>query len=125
MKLSEAIRLGSLLSPQCADKYQSSDGSRCALGAALAASGLAEFIHAEKTREAYISQLWPFLDDEREITCPQNCGEKFPSLFEVILHLNDDHFWYREQIAAWAATVEPQEIEAGETVAPETVEVSQ
>lgn len=37
------------------------------------------------------------------------------SLAQMVTHLNDDHFWTREHIASWVASVEPQEVlEVGE-----------
>jgi hypothetical protein len=32
--------------------------------------------------------------------CPVGCDKRLP-LNSIILHLNDDHHWTREQIVAW------------------------
>jgi hypothetical protein len=91
MKLSTAIRLGAMLHRQCflVDRVQV-DGvtiATCALTAAFEA-GYAPHPFAMTVR-----------------SCP-GCAYTRP-LAWVIVHLNDDHRWTREQIAAWVATVEP------------------
>lgn len=114
MKLSEAIRLGSLLKPQAFGDMWVGVGS-CAFGAAYDAAGI-----TITTTEA--SDIWPWLD--APMKCPV-CGalEELVT-FVISAHLNDTHRWTREEIADWVATVEPQEIEADEIIAPEAVEVS-
>ena len=32
--------------------------------------------------------------------CPEGCNKRLP-LNAIILHLNDDHHWTREQIVTW------------------------
>ena len=92
MKLSEAMRLGALLGPQAFGQFITKDGGGCAMGAAIqACSGAA----------------WPVL--LTYATCPA-CGEKNPA-GAIIMHLNDDHRWTREQIADWVQTVEEREAE--------------
>jgi hypothetical protein len=116
MKLSEAIRLGSLLKPQAFGNMWVGSGS-CAFGAALDALGIT------KSTFTTVADTWPWL--KAPMNCPA-CGEPTERIARIIsTHLNDAHRWTREKIAAWVATVEPQEIEAGEIIAPEAVEVSQ
>lgn len=103
MKLSEAIRLGALLHPQCFDTMRTyryyRDGRRdilgtCALGAAEEAG-----YHAQRQSD------WIVLAQ-----CPEGCPLDGPVwLGNVVSHLNDYHRWTRERIADWVATVEAHE----------------
>lgn len=97
MKLSEAIRLGALLHPQCFGsnyQYDPHDGhavATCAIGAAHAAG----FDIFGSTLSALArSPIFP-------------CRKMM--LLDVITDLNDMHKWTREQIADWVASVEPDE----------------
>ena len=107
MKLSEAIRLGSLLKPQAFGGMWVGEGS-CAFGAALDAIGINALTMA--------TGIWPWL--RAPMKCPV-CGQPEVIVTLVIsFHLNDKHLWTREEIADWVATVEPQEIEAAYSVQP-------
>lgn len=108
MKLSEAIRLGSMLHPQGFEElrsYQYDDlgaviGMKtCALGAAQAAG------------------YW--LDDIciTRLQCPACATVEW--LDNLIPHLNDDHRWTREAIADWVETLELRK-EIRETAVKET-----
>lgn len=105
MKLSEAIRLGSMLHPQVFNamwEYDVSDDfdpgfmfrkviGTCALGAAVMAG--------------YMTAL--FTTQRLGLPCPY-ChyeNERW-SLDTMITHLNDNHRWTREKIADWVETVE-------------------
>ena len=94
MKLSEAIRLGTMLGKfQYFGGYRNyNDTATCALGAA---------------EDAGFDVELPHPTDEAD--CPA-CGRVFheedPDMEYTIPHLNDDHRWTREQIAAWVETVE-------------------
>jgi hypothetical protein len=92
MKLSEAISLGAMLSPQAFGFLEDAQGRRCALGAAKAATG---------GSTNYTEWKWAY----RGVNCPE-CGEVKPC---VISHLNDCHRWPRQRIAEWVSTVEPTE----------------
>lgn len=117
MKLSEAIRLGSLLKPQCEGALWK-DGQSCALGAACDAVGVPD----EEDYDIAIHALrmeYPALDAEAQ--CPacsfiagiwRRWREKEYDVEDVIIHLNDDHLWKRERIAAWVALREPVEVAA-------------
>lgn len=123
MKLSEAIRLGSMIRPQGFGRYWPDGKTSCALGAAFEAGGLRD--HIEQAYNSDVTGLLPpiwatFLDGPQQ--CPRCswANEKIPTL-SVITHLNDDHKWTREQIADWVATIEPSE--ASEVVPPAVVAV--
>jgi len=99
MQLSEAIRLGAMLAPQCFQQAKVIDEfgnvlATCALGAAEQAGfdidTLSEVEAAEGVRTA----------------CPA-CEYWAWTLGGMVAHLNDDHVWTREAIADWVATVEP------------------
>lgn len=97
MKLSEAIRLGSMLRPQCKGLYFTEGGS-CALGAAYEATysypGDETIISYSKFEEAY-----PILK-------PSGVTDKPSRLAMSITNLNDIQGWTREQIADFVEKVE-------------------
>lgn len=97
MKLSEAIRLGSMLHPQCFDVLEHVvDGKTvgtCAIGAASEAG--------------YDISYRNIVGEHDLLMCP-SCPE-LHDLQEIIEHLNDYHRWTRERIADWIDTVEPAE----------------
>ena len=100
MKLSEAIRLGSLLRPQ--SFWRLWDGkTSCALGAAYEAAGLLPKLPDEHALYA----IFPLLRLRRR--CP-DCSY-LDRVKNVVTHLNDQHKFTREQIAEWVTTVEPEE----------------
>jgi hypothetical protein len=92
MKLSEAISLGAMLSPQAFGYFVDAGGGRCALGAAKAAIGQST---------DYSEWKWA----SRVVNCPA-CGGMLPAIY-AISHLNDLHQWPRQQIAEWVYTIEP------------------
>lgn len=123
MRLSEAIRLGSLIRPQAYYAWFDDDGSSCAIGAALEACGVpfkpvnneqAGVILKEFQRSEYYQEFKQGLASS-PTNCPV-CGEAVlngewqkhvkPNITSVIVHLNNDHRWTREQIAAWVETHE-------------------
>lgn len=119
MRLSEAIRLGSMLKPQThgylADvvgvtAYGDVLGLRtvitatCAMGAAGDALGLLG-INGEWKSDTCGPPEWKWMKQDG-VLCPQ-CGE-CNTAEETIMRLNDDHGWTREQIADWVATIEPE-----------------
>lgn len=100
MRLSEAIRFGSMMSPQAFGGGSIGDG-RCALAAACEAVGL-DYHESGSSVSAF-----PILDTY--ISCP-SCGCRDSRLGYVIAqHLNDNHRWTRERIADWVATIEATE----------------
>lgn len=113
MRLSEAIRLGAMVSRQAFQQLMSYDGGTCALGAAAEAMGVHPLIH-EDMRISVLRARYPTLNDKA--TCPA-CSPLMRALRrirrheidveDVVIHLNDDHRWPREHVAAWVETVEP------------------
>lgn len=110
MKLSEAIRLGSMVKPQgsCRTSDNPMSGEAvCALGAASEALGHPK---EEELRYTLLEAQYPFLHGRHEAVGP--CGCEFirtKDIMCVIWHLNDTHKWTRERIADWVATIEPKE----------------
>lgn len=116
MRLSESIRLGSMLKPQ---DYEYFRGDRtCALGAACDALGIPEdkdYDYMVSSRDYHkLTNEYPHL--HRAARCPaclpiqgfwRRLRRHEYDLGDVVVHLNDDHQWTRERIADWVATVEP------------------
>jgi hypothetical protein len=111
MKLSEAILLGSIDSPQGYGNgamFKESK-AKCALGTALHAVGQSpSFVEYNLFNSPYniVMTIWPwtetmYLDHPVE-------GRRV-SVIHAIYSLNDNCGWTRPQIAAWIATIEPQE----------------
>jgi hypothetical protein len=100
MRLSEAIRLGSLLKPQTFGDYENLSGT-CALGAACEAMGVDLACSGDIAKFEISHALLLSLD------CPVCHDAVAP---DVVVHLNDDHRWTREAIADW---LESQERELG------------
>jgi hypothetical protein len=100
LKLSEAIRLGSMLKPQGFEGM--SGGTSCAIQAAVeAAGGDSDFMYSEAEERFPIIKALP--------ACPVCCGawHQFTgSEMWALYHLNDHHRWTREQIADWVESVE-------------------
>ena len=138
MRLSEAILLGAMLRPQGVEDFFSVQHdpitnqeiiTSCALGAAYeAVTGKhdMETMSNEDFREGFLSAL--SLKAKMPCKCRVACGEDFGiwPLESAIPHLNDEHKWTRERIAAWVATIEEQFAVAANAVAAmvEAVEVS-
>lgn len=105
MRLSEAIRLGSMLKPQGFAHYQTNGGS-CAFGAAMDACGVEASLQNGMLDTA-LEAMFPL--SVVQAKCP--ACETFPwgDAASVIIHLNDDHEWSREAIADWVESVESPE----------------
>jgi hypothetical protein len=107
MKLSVAILLGSVGSEQGFGQFEDTLGRTCAWGAAYKAAGA-------------VMPLWCFVVDEmpKEFRWALNTFVEHPvtgtelKVTQIIAGLNDMHKWTRPQIAAWVATIEPQEEDA-------------
>ncbi len=97
--LAEAILEGARRRPQCFGEYFCDDGGSCAMGAAYESLYL---------MPRSVGHLHPAFDLDRFFdcleyvlrNCPEGCRKRLP-LGPMILHLNDDHHWTREQIADW------------------------
>jgi hypothetical protein len=133
LKLSEAIRLGAMMTTQAFGEIETEDGT-CALGAAVQAAGcpremVTDFSRGLGTRPIppgaqamliYIPYNWHQLLIQDE-ACPE-CGLRSP-MSRQIPHLNDEHRWTRERIADW---IEPfEEKLACQTTVPSQELVSQ
>ena len=105
-ELAKAIRLGAARRPQCFGSYFDERGGSCALGAAY--DGMYEL--PRQAREPgeivprHLERLFTCLEDVVK-RCPEKaegaaCRKRLP-LGAMIVHLNDDHGWTREQIAEW------------------------
>lgn len=105
MKLSEAIRLGSMLEPQVVGGDTSK--GLCALSAACAAAGI-PFVHLPDGRivchYAALRNLYTAL--LQATRNPVNGVAE--SMEHVIWDLNDQFKWSREAIAAWVAGIEAE-----------------
>ena len=96
MSLSEAIRLGTMMTSQAFRAVFRGDGA-CAWGAALLAVGATP----GRTVRAVALSRWPWAFAV-SVNCP-SCGRS-RLVCEVIAHLNDDHRWTREEIGASVTT---------------------
>ena len=111
-ELARAIRLGAARRPQCFGSYFDERGGSCALGAAY--DGMYEM--PREAREPgeivprNLERLFHCLEDVVK-QCPERPGEvacrKRLPLGAMIVHLNDDHGWTREQIAEWLSIGAP------------------
>lgn len=132
MKLSEAIRLGSMVGPQAYGSLRERrrtgflglfgpyEEATCAIGAAYQAGGITptklavpggpyvtergRTVKNVTTSLILPNQWYDTLYSEQWCpVCARNAQCR-----AVIAHLNDDHRWTREQISAWVASVEVQ-----------------
>lgn len=114
MKLSEAMRLGATLKPQAFGRItrfllhlDNAPLGTCALGSCLDAIGKLPLIGMVLPGELYPREWVDFL--ETTAACPvKGCQDDHECVSIVIVHLNDEHEWTREQIADWVETVEAQ-----------------
>lgn len=105
MELSDAIKAGAKLHPQAfgllVTRRKGEIVATCALGAALQAAGCS-VDHLTETFPLLASgKLWP--------EPPCGCfpvGHLAATVDMLITHLNDDHRWTRERIAAWVRHLE-------------------
>jgi hypothetical protein len=137
MKLSEAIRLGSVMGePVTQGKLHG-----CALGMGMRALGISplfrfafswqgETHHAEIEHYARLRAIWPWLGIERDLGGKLVCGcfvtgRKHQS-FHAITHLFDDHVCNGsltlDQLIAFIASIEPAEAPTQDSQFEETHE---
>jgi hypothetical protein len=100
-ELAEAIRAGAQRrSEQAFGEYYQGRRASCALGAAY--EGLYRLpeevgqLHPKR-----LDRLFDCLEGTIRV-CPEGCRKRL-MLAAMIIHLNDDHRWDRERIAAWVA----------------------
>jgi hypothetical protein len=98
LELAEAIAAGARRRPhQAFGEYFDDHGGSCALGAAYeGAYALPKDAHQIRPR---LYRIFDCLENVRR-ACPEGCKKRLP-LNAIILHLNDDHHWTREQIVDW------------------------
>src|SRR5262249_53334855 len=77
------------------------DDGACALGAALLAVGVAPEQAGRSVRKRW---PWAFAVS---VNCPSCRRSRL--VCQVIVHLNDDHRWIREEIGAWVGGIEPSQ----------------
>lgn len=104
MKLSHAMRLGAMLKPQCYGHLSTRGSRTCAFGAAFDALGI--LAEVEETSLVLTAPgRWPWILTEM---CHPVTGRTFAAL-NIIVLLNDQSLWTREEIADWVEKVEPAE----------------
>lgn len=101
LELAAAIREGADRRPEQAfGNYFVGRQASCALGAAY--EGMYRLpAEAGGLRPRQLERLFECLEGTLR-RCPEGCRKRL-ALGAVILHLNDDHHWSRERIAAWVA----------------------
>jgi hypothetical protein len=113
-ELADAILTGAKRRPtQSFGDYFGPEGGSCALGAAFEGIYLLPE-HAEGTHPDRLDRFFHCIDYTSR-RCPAGCKKQVP-IGALIVHLNDDHRWTREQIAAW---LKGERIAAGEATPPE------
>jgi len=111
MKLSEAIRIGSKLSPQAFGELAERRGTilaRCVWGAAVAGAvskGIDQQRHAD--------EVFPIV--KHLVSCPA-CEHPTTTIHLTMIHLNDKHRWTREAIADWVEQFEEKDVPTPQTV---------
>jgi hypothetical protein len=100
-ELADAIRLGAARRPEQAfGEYYHGRHASCALGAAF--EGLYRLPEeVGQLRPKRLDRLFDCLEGTIR-NCPEGCKKRL-ILAALIVHLNDDHQWDRERIAAWVA----------------------
>lgn len=115
--LSDAILLGSTFRPQSfKDIYK--HGRTCALGAAAEAIGIdvskfdkedgPDNLSIQEALEARFADMVPVCKGTTACmgaTCHvEGCFNSHHTIHDMVVHLNDDHKWKRERIAAYLKT---------------------
>jgi hypothetical protein len=104
-ELADAILEGAKRRPQAFGSYFTWEGGSCALGAAF--EGIHHLPEVIGPLHPRLERLFHCLEDIIR-ACPVGCKKKLP-LASLIVHLNDDHLWTREQIAEWLKQEDPSE----------------
>jgi hypothetical protein len=111
MKLSAAILLGSVSTAQGfgVDTAYRNSIDKCVIGAALAAVGCEVDIEGRDMELPYsrIKTLWPWTRER--VNAPVDFGPGPLTVVTILWRLNDIVKWTRPQIAAWVASIEPQD----------------
>ncbi len=99
--LADLIRKGSLIRPQIFGTYVSLNGT-CVVGAAT--DGL--WGEGWSGHKAIMALPNISLSLRRPCDCRSDYAQY--QLWQIMIHLNDDHRWTREQIADWVAIQEKE-----------------
>jgi hypothetical protein len=105
-ELAEAILSGAERRPrQSFGMYFGPEGGSCALGAAY--DGVYRL--PESVRGTHPTRMDRFFHCLENVSkrCPAGCRKQVP-IAALIVHLNDDHRWTREQIADWLRGAPPR-----------------
>src|SRR4029453_4358865 len=86
-------------------EYFGEDGGSDALGAAY--EGIFLLPRDVGGFHPRVWRLFDFLENSAR-HCPAGCHKYLP-VAALMVHLNDDHHWTREQIADWVRSASPQE----------------
>lgn len=115
MKMSQAMRKGAAIRPKCEAAYFFDDGNvvkSCALGAALEGSGQMDPTQYGQSRGPI--QLRDFFEVPYfgitgkqcpHAECAQSKGYGHSSIETIVMCLNDDCGWSREEIADWLESI--------------------
>jgi hypothetical protein len=99
-ELAAFIRSGALRRPeQAIGRYFRGNHASCALGAAY--EGMYKLPGETEKADPSKDLQWFFFCLDTVKQCPAEGCKKKLSLAAVIVHLNDDHRWTREDIATW------------------------
>jgi len=99
IELAEAILTGVKRRPtQSFGSYFGPNGGSCALGAAYEGVYLLP-VDAHDAMPRRLDRFFECLENVSR-RCPAGCKKQIP-IGAMIVHLNDDHEWTREQVAAW------------------------
>ena len=116
MRISEAMRKGAAMRPQC--RFTMSDGvGSCAIGAAMEGAGIEQNVMVNELCTAYpewnpiLNALVPSPDSQVPDASPTaRC------CWAVVMYLNDTRLWAREDIADWLKGVEDKLIAEGKYI---------
>ncbi len=115
MKLSEAILLGSIGSEQGTGTQSANPHNKelCAIGAAMLAVGAESPNDLGSEYMGMLRQYWPWTQTTLVPLPNKLQGNGVTGtvieVYRLIWRLNDTLHWTRPQIAAWVATIEPQD----------------
>ena len=117
MSLSEDIRLGALLHPQCSAYFDYGDDRTITACCAMGGAWLAQSHHHSALSSFAYMAVWPITS--RHVLCPQ-CLDSARLGHIVAVHLGSDRYgictgnlrvrWTRERIAEWVESIEQQEV---------------
>lgn len=95
LKLSEAIRLGAMMTEQTFGEF-GDESKTCGIGAAQLALG---------EPVGFSGGLFALLNQSPRVACPQAGHDHSSTVGALIVHLNDGEQMPREKIADWLETI--------------------